>query len=143
VHLFYKNKSVELFNALQVIRIQYNSGIGIQTIIKAVADGKYGLISQRCKYIMTNVNKNIELSVVLNDLLSHERNRVLAYLFNTMKLAIEGNIDLNYVINELEEQIITKQKENIEGFIAYSKGFSLWTLYIFFFPVFYLLILVI
>jgi hypothetical protein len=60
-------------------------------------------------------------------------------LFNTFKLSVEQDLDMNQAIDQIEQQIIDDHKELIDGFILHSNRFLMAQLYVCFLPFFFII----
>jgi len=143
VYLFTRNKNVDLFNSLQIIRAMFNNGEGVESLIKNIADRKYGYISKQFNKIILRSQAGQNLEMVIEEMMQKEKNKFFKYLLSSLKLSIEKNIDVNYTIDQIEQQIIQEQKGEIDKYINRTNRTSLFTLYVAFLPFLYIIIEVI
>ena len=143
MHLFYKNPNVELFNILQIIRIQSENGEGVQSLVKNLSKKNYGFISARFKEIIGLTEKGDEFAVAIDRVMSVEKNKFFHGLLNVFKLAIEGNVNFNYAINDIEEKILEEQKISFDNYVIHVSKFSTGAFYVLLIPFIYLVLMII
>jgi hypothetical protein len=89
---------------------------------------------------MNHTSKGITLSQAIDKVQKNERNKYFKYFLNAMKISLEEGIDLNYTIEEVENQILNDQKDNVDDFILHTNKSLMWVLYSLFLPFFFLII---
>lgn len=139
MHLFHKNKNVELFNSLQIIRLQNENGEGIQSLIANIAQKNYGYVSYRFKEIIRGTERGLDISKSIENVQNSEKNKYFKYLLDCFKLSVEQGLDLSVPINEIEQRIMVDQKTSIDHFVTKTNNFSMFAIYTMFIPFFYIL----
>ena len=117
MHLFEKNKNVDLFNSLQLIRMQFNSGQGVQSLIKNISEKQYGVVSKKFAKIMKKADEGMELATAIGETQNKERDKYIKLLLHSFKLSIEQDIDINMAIDEVEQELLDDQKETFDNYI--------------------------
>lgn len=140
MHLFENNRNVDLFNSLQLIRLHSLNGEAVQSLLKHIAERKYGYVSRRFAKILSITDKGVELAQAIDDVQKHEPNKYLKFLMSSIRSSIDQAIDLNYVIEEIEEQIIDEQKNIFDKYILYTNRMSMAALYVTFAPFIYVIL---
>ena len=138
--LFVGCENVNIFNSLQMIRIMFNNGQGVQTLVKNISEKKYGIVSDKFKAILKETDIGKPLGEAIDAASMKEKNKYMKYLLNTFRISVDHDTDINQSIDEIEKQLLDDQKSLIDKFILHSNRMLMFSLYTCFLPFLYIIL---